>query len=51
MTCLIYWIQYYKLQGRGFCNIDEMNIKTISDKCNIAQKHYIKQPTQMIEED
>ena len=44
-----YWIDYYKLQGYGFCNIYEMIIKTIGDKCNMTHKHYITQPIQMIE--
>ena len=45
---LFYWNHYHKLQGYGFCNVDEMNIKTTSDKCNMTQKHYINQPMQMI---
>ena len=47
---LIYSIDYYKLQGYGFCNINEERIiKTISDECNITYKHYIDQPMQMVE--
>ena len=33
---LLHWIDYYKLQGHSFCNIDEMIIKTIFDKCNMT---------------
>ena len=46
---LFYWIDYYKLQGYGFCNINEMIIKTIDDKFNMTHKHYYNQPMQMIE--
>ena len=45
----INWIDYYKLQGYCFCNIDEMIIKTNSDNCNMTHKHYINQLMQMIE--
>ena len=46
---LLYWIDYYNLQAYGFCNINEMIIKTTSDKCNMTHKHYSNQPMQMIE--
>ena len=46
---LLYCIEYYKLQGYGFCNINEMIIKTISDKYNITYKYYNVEPMQMIE--
>ena len=32
-----------------FCNINEMIIKTISDKRKITYKHYVDQPMQMVE--
>ena len=34
----LYWIEYYKIQGHSFCNIDKMIIKTIFDKCNMTYK-------------
>ena len=48
---LLYWIDYYKLQGYSFCNINEMIIKTISDKCNITNEHCIDQPCKWSKED
>ena len=44
----LYFIDFYKLQGYGYCNNDEMIIKTIGDKCIITYKHYIDQPMHMI---
>ena len=46
---LLYWIDYYKLQGYAFCNIIELIIKTFSDKCSITYKHYLNQPMHMCE--
>ena len=46
---LLYWIEYYKLQGHSFCNIDKMIIKTIFDKCNMTYKEYMKQPMHAME--
>ena len=46
---LLYWIDYYKLQGYGFRNINELIIKTFSDKCNITDEHYLNQPMHMCE--
>ena len=48
-SCLLSRIDYYKIQGYVFCNINEMIIKTTNDKCNMTHKHYINQPIQMIE--
>ena len=38
---LLYWIEYYKLQGYGLCNINEMIIKTVTDKYYMTRKLYI----------
>ena len=46
---ILYWIDFYKLQGYGFCNINEMIIKTFSDNCNITFKHYLNKPKHMCE--
>ena len=46
---LLYWIDYYESQGYSFCNINEMIIKTISDKHCMPHKIYIQYPMQMIE--
>ena len=46
---LLYWIEYYELQGYGFCNIKEMIIKTTTDKHYMTQKYYIEHLMQMIE--
>ena len=46
---LLYWIDYYKSQGYSFCNINEMIIKTITDKHWMSHKIYIQYPMQMIE--
>ena len=46
---LLYWIDYFMLRGYTFCNTNQMNIKTISGRCNITNKHYLKQPMFMCE--
>ena len=48
---LLCWTENYKLQGYSFCKINEVIIKTISDKCNIAYKHHIDQPCKRSKED
>ena len=45
---LLNWINYYKLQGYGFCNIKEMIFKTISDECIITYTHYITKPMHLV---
>ena len=37
------------LRGFKFCIIIQMIIKTISDRCNMTYKHYLKQPMHMCE--
>ena len=44
---LLYGIEYYKLQGYSFCDINPISIKTINDKSNITYKQYINQPMSM----
>ena len=46
---LLYWIDYFMLRGYKFHNITEMNNKTVSDKCNMTYKRYLKQPMHMCE--
>ena len=33
----------------NFCNINQMIINTISDRCNVTCEHYINQPMQSVE--
>ena len=46
---LLYWIDYYKSQGYGFCNIKKIIIKTITNKHWMSHKIYIQYAMQMIE--
>ena len=46
---LLKWIDYYKKQAYGFCNINEMIINTTTDKRYMSHKYYIEHPIQMIE--
>ena len=48
-SLLLFWIEYYKLQGNSFCNIDKLIIKTIFDRCNMTYKEFMKQPVHTIE--
>ena len=43
---LLFWIEYYKLQGRGY---KEMIFKTIGDKCQVTCNGYINKPMHMVE--
>ena len=36
---LLYWIDCFKLRGYNFYNINQMTIKTISDRCNMTYEH------------
>ena len=46
---LLYLIDYYELQGYGFCNINEMIMKTKSDKHQMTHNFNIQYPMQLIE--
>ena len=46
---LLFWIDYFTLRGYTFSKINEMIIKTISDKCKITYEHYQKQTMHMCE--
>ena len=46
---LLYWIDYFMLRGYKFHKIIEMIIKTVSDRCNMTYKRYLKQRVHMCE--
>ena len=46
--CLLY--DFYQFTSRGYkvCNINQMSIKTISDRCNMTYEHYLNQPMHFV---
>ena len=46
---LLYDIYYFTARGYTFCNINQLTIKTISDRCNMTYENYINQPMSMCE--
>ena len=46
---LLFYIDSCESGGFKFCNINHMVINTISCKCNMSYKHYIKQPMPAVE--
>ena len=46
---LLYDIYYFTARGYKACNINQMTIKTISDRCNMTYEHYLNQPMHMCE--
>ena len=48
-TQLLFWIEHLKLEGYSFCHINEMIIKTVTDKHWMTYKTYIQQPMPMVE--
>ena len=42
---LLYCIDCFKSRRYISYNINQINNKTINDRCNMANKHYINQPT------
>ena len=46
---LLYWINLHKSRGHKFYNINQMTIKSTSDKCNMKYEHYMNQPMQPVE--
>ena len=46
---LLLWIDYCKLQGFGFCKINEMIIQTTSVEPCMTHKNYMEHTMQMIE--
>ena len=45
----LYDIYYFKAGWQFFCNINQMTIKTISDRCNKTYELYMNQPMQSVE--
>ena len=46
---LLYCIDCLKLKGYKFCNINQMTINTINDRCNITYESYMNNPMSMCE--
>ena len=46
---LLHFIAYFISQGYKFWDINQIIIKTISHRCNMTYKHYLKQPMSMCE--
>ena len=47
--CLLSWIENLKLEGYNFCHINEMIIKTITDKHWVTYNTYMQTPMPMVE--
>ena len=48
-TELLYWIEHLKFQGYSFCHINEMIIKSITDKHWMTYITYTQRPMHMLE--
>ena len=48
-TQLLSWIEHLKLEGYSFCHINELIIKSITDKHWMTYKTYMQQPMPMVE--
>ena len=48
-SSLLYWIDCFKSRGYKIYNINQLTIKTISDRCNMTYEHYMNQPMHMCE--
>ena len=48
-TELLSWIEHLKFEGYSFCHINEMIIKSITDKHWITYNTYMQQPMPMVE--
>ena len=48
-TELLAWTEHFKFEGYSFCHINEMIIKTITDKHWITYNTYMQQPMPMVE--
>ena len=47
--CLLSWIEHLKLEGYSFCHINEMIIKTITDKHWVTYNTFMQTPMPMVE--
>ena len=48
-TQLLSWIEHLKFEGYSFCHINEMIIKTLTDKHWMTYNSYMQQPMPMVE--
>ena len=48
-TEILYWIEHLKFEGYSFCYINEMIIKTITDKHWMTYTTYMQKPMPMVE--
>ena len=46
--CLLYDNYYFSSRVYKVCNINQLTIKTISDRCNMTYEHYMIQPMQSV---
>ena len=46
---LLFDIHYFTSREYKACNINQMTIKTISDRCNMTFEHFMNQPMQSVE--
>ena len=46
---LLYWIDCFESRGYKNYNINQMSIKSVSDRCNMTYKYYMNQPMQSVE--
>ena len=46
---LLYYIDCFRLRGYQVFNINQMTIKTSSDRCNMTFGEYLKQPMHAVE--
>ena len=45
---LLFDIDCFKSRGHKLCNINQMTVNIISDRCKMTYEHYIYQPMQCI---
>ena len=48
-SCLLYCIDCFKSRGYNNYNINQMSIKSLSDRCNMTYRYYMNQPMQSVE--
>ena len=48
-TEILSWIEHLKFEGYSFCHINEMIIKTITDKQWMTYTTYMQKPMPMVE--
>ena len=48
-TEFLFWIEHLKFEGYSFCHINELIIKTITDKQWMTYTTYMQKPMPMVE--